>query len=146
MDFNYIFNQLYPNKPLGTGVNQRGMESISNDPLVWSSELQKFVPNPNKFDRLSPEEQAQYLFGQTKQNGIYSSGAPVSQRITPNVPPDINDVNVQNATQDNVPNDSGNVDSQSQPYVPLEKDTSNFLGQSLFGQLTNPKQKSQFSS
>lgn len=142
MDFNYIFNQLYPNKPLGTGVNQRGMEGISNDPLVWSSELQKFVPNPNKFDRLSPEEQAQYLFGQTKQNGIYSSGAPISQRITPNVPPDINAVNVQNATQDNVPNDSGNVDSQ--PYQPIQIDNRPNLQPSLITKLFNPKLASQF--
>ena len=146
MDFRYIADQRNQQSgiPLGTNVRQRGMEGVSNDPLVWSSELQKFVPNPNQFDRLSPEEQAQYLFGQTKQNGIYSSGAPVSKTFDPN-PSEINVVNTKDVQQDNASNDSSNVDSQP-PYVPLEKDTSNYLGQSLFGQLTNPKQKLQFAN
>ena len=148
MDFRYIADQrnqqLTPNKPLGTGVYQRGMEGLHENPLVWSAALQKYVPAQSLFDSLSPEEQAQYLFGQTKQNGIYSSGAPVSQTFDAN-PSEINVVNTKDVQQDNASNDSNNVDSQP-PYVPLEKDTSNYLGQSLFGQLTNPKQKLQFAN
>lgn len=101
-----------------------------------------YTARRSAFDEMSPEQQAQYLFGQTKQNGIYSSGAPVSQRITPNVPPDINAVNVQNATQDNVPNDSGNVDSQ--PYQPIQIDNRPNLQPSLITKLFNPKLASQF--
>jgi hypothetical protein len=146
MDFRYIADQINQQSgiPLGTGVRQRGMEGVSNEPFVWSSALQKFVPNPNQFDRLSPADQAQYLFSQTNQFGSSSSDAPVSQRITPNVPPDINAVNVQDVQQNNAPNVSDNVDYQPPPYVPLEIDTSDYLGQSLLGKLTNSRQKSQF--
>jgi len=125
-------------------VYQRGMEGLSPDPFVWSTTLQKYVPAQSPFDSLSPEEQAQYLFSQTNQFGSSSSDAPVSQRITPNVPSDINTVNAQDIQQNNAPNASGNVDNQPPPYVPLERDTSDYLGQSLLGKLTNSRQKSQF--
>jgi len=148
MDFRYIADQrnqqLTPNKPLGTGVYQRGMEGLHENPLVWSAALQKYVPAQSQFDSLSPAEQAQYLFSQIRQFGSSSSDAPVSQRIDASVPPDVNAVNVQNIEQNNAPNASGNVDNQPPPYVPLERNSSDYLGQSLLGQLTNPRLKSQF--
>jgi hypothetical protein len=141
MDFRYIADQINQQSgiPLGTGVRQRGMEGVSNEPFVWSSTLQKFVPNPNQFDRLSPADQAQYLFSQTNQFGSSSSDAPVSQRITPTVPFDVNTVNVQDIQQNNAPNASDNVD-----YQPIQTDNRSDLQPSLLAKLFKPDLAAQF--
>jgi hypothetical protein len=128
-----------PYKPLGVEVYQRGMEGLHENPLVWSSALQKYVPAQSPFDSLSPAEQAQYLFSQTNQFGSSSSDAPVSQRITPTVPSDINTVNVQDIQQNNAPNVSGNVDNQ-----PIQTDNRSDLQPSLLAKLFKPDLAAQF--
>jgi hypothetical protein len=128
-----------PYKPLGAEVYQRGMEGLHENPLVWSSALQKYVPAQSPFDSLSPAEQAQYLFSQTNQFGSSSSDAPVSQRITPNVPSDINTVNVQDIQQNNAPNASDNVD-----YQPIQTDNRSDLQPSLLAKLFKPDLAAQF--
>ena len=127
-------------------VYQRGMEGLSPDPFVWSTTLQKYVPAQSPFDSLSPEEQAQYLFNQTRQLGNVSN-API-QRTDANVPFDVGTLDLQNQAPINTQqaNVSNNVNNQPPPDVELKTNTNDYLGQSLYGRLTNPKQKLEFAN
>ena len=127
-------------------VYQRGMEGLSPDPFVWSTTLQKYVPAQSPFDSLSPEEQAQYLFNQTRHLGNVSN-API-QRTDANVPFDVGTLDLQNQAPINTQqaNVSNNVNNQPPPDVELKTNTNDYLGQSLYGRLTNPKQKLEFAN
>ena len=97
-------------------VYQRGMEGLNPDPFVWSTTLQKYVPAQSPFDSLSPEEQAQYLFNQTRQLGNVSN-API-QRTDANVPFDVGTLDLQNQAPINTQqaNVSNNVNNQPIVY------------------------------
>ena len=120
-------------------VYQRGMEGMNPNPLVWSTTLQKYVPAQLPFDSLSPEDQARYLFSQTRQLGNVSN-API-QRTNVTGPVDVGTLDVQSQApistqQDTVPN---NVNNQ-----PIQTDNKSDLQPSLLAKLFKPDLAAQF--
>ena len=103
-----------------------------------------YTARRSAFDEMRPEQQGQYLLNQTRQLGNVSN-APIP-RTDANVPFDVGTLDLQNQAPINTQqaNVSNNVNYQPPPDVALKTNTSDYLGQSLYGQLTNPKQRSQF--